>query len=127
MKLSGKLLLASLIGLGLGLPESFAATGGHAMAPRVMGMQPPARPQALARQRPGLAGLGASGAYSTLLSGTFEWPSAGEEAGFVVPPPFCGFPVVVPRPCIRSLLIHLVPPHHPKLPRVVYGSPYTCS
>jgi hypothetical protein len=133
MKLVGKVLLASLIGVGVaGLPESFAASGGHGMAAHFVGVQRPTPPQVVARhERPGFGGLGASGAYSTLLSGTFEVPSAGGAGGeeeFAGPPlPFYGWPVVAPpAPCIRPLLIHLVRPHPVKVPRIVYGSPYTC-
>lgn len=125
----GKILLTTLVGLVLAAPGAAwaASGGGHAMAPGSFRLQ--ARPQALVRhERPGFAGLGASGAYSTLLSGTFESPPP--EAGLAVRPPFCyGMPPIAPPPrCVRPLLIHLVPQHPAKnLPRVVYGSPFDCA
>jgi hypothetical protein len=127
----GKILPSILVGLALATPGTTwaAPRGGHAMAPRPFNLG--ARPQAFARhERPGFGGLGASGAYTTLLSGTFESPPPDTGPGFVVPPPFCyGMPPIAPQErCVRPLLIHLVPQQPAKnLPRVVYGSPFDCS
>jgi hypothetical protein len=127
----GKILLTTFVGLALAAPVATwaASGGGHAVASRAYGFQ--ARPQAFVRhERPGFAGLGASGVYSTLLSGTFESPPPDTGAGLVVPPPFCyGMPPIAPPPrCVRPLLIHLVPPHPAKnLPRLVYGIPFNCA
>lgn len=129
--LVGKILLMMLVGLALVFPGATwaASGGGHgAVASPSFGLG--ARPQAFARhERPGFAGLGASGAYTTLLSGTFELPPQDTGPGFVIPPPFCyGMPPVSPpERCVRPLLIHLVPPHPAKnLPRLVYGTPFEC-
>jgi hypothetical protein len=125
-----KVLFWVLVGIGLAAPAAtWAASGGaHAMAPRSFGLQ--VHPQIPARhERPGFAGLGASGVYSTLLSGTFESPAPDTEAGFVVPPPpFCYPPMAPPHRCVRPVLIHLVPPRPVKnQPRVVYGTPFQCA
>lgn len=131
------MLVASLVALGLAAPTlSRAASGGrhpvmmHSFGlPRSFGAQGEVRSRiSAARERRGSGGLGASGAYTTLLSGTFESPPD-TGPGFVVPPPFCyGMPPVAPPPrCVRPLLIHLVPPHPAKnLPRLVYGTPFEC-
>ena len=125
----GKILLASFVFIGLAAPAATWAGsgGGHFMAPRSFGFQ--ARPQAFARhERRGFAGLGASGAYSTLLSGSFPSAEPEAEPGVIVPPPFC-FGMAPPPPrCVRPLLIHLVPPQPAKnLPRVLYGTPFDCA
>jgi hypothetical protein len=126
-----RIVLAALVGLGLAAPvATWARSGGeHGMGPRVFGMQEQARGRL--RHQPGFAGLGASGAYSTLLSGTFVSPEP--EAGLVVPPPFYPYyyaaPAYAPPPrCVRPLLIHLVPSHPAKnLPRLVYGTSFDCA
>jgi hypothetical protein len=140
MKGSAGVLVASLVALGLAAPTlSLAASGGgHPVMMRSFGLSRSfgARGEvhsriSAARERRGFGGLGASGAYTTLLSGTF--PSAPDaEGGMIVPPPYPPYYVVqyVPAPpprCVRPLLIHLVPPHPAKnLPRLVYGTPFEC-
>lgn len=118
--------------IGLITPAAAAAGGGQGAHSFVM----PARsfPIEIAAQSAHepqhFAGLGASGAYTTLLSGTF--PTAPYEGGVVVPPLYPPYYVVqyVPPPpprCVRPLLIHLVPAHTPKnLPHLVYGTPFEC-
>jgi hypothetical protein len=125
-----RLLLAVLVGLGFAAPAATwaASGGGHVTAPRSLALQ--GRSQIPARhERSGFAGLGASGVYSTLLSGTFESPAPDTENGLVVPPPpFCYPPMAPPHRCVRPVLIHLMPSRPVKnLPRVVYGTPFQCA
>jgi hypothetical protein len=125
--------LSVAILIALATPAAAASGGGHgarsfAMPARSFAIETRAQP---ARERQNFAGLGASGAYTTLLSGTF--PTAPYEGGVVVPPPYPPYYVVqyAPPPpaprCVRPLLIHLVPAHPAKnLPRLVYGTPFDC-
>lgn len=133
MRRSTGMLLASLMSFGVALPSG-AATGSRGAHSFTLSRTAHAQAR---HGRPGFGGLGASGAYSTLLSGTFpSAPDAEEgfpEGGFpppyaeARPPAFYLVPAVAPpQPCVKPLLIHLVQPRHTKLPRVVYGSPFTC-
>jgi hypothetical protein len=130
MRPSTGVLFTSIAALCLAAPTASAGRqrmGLHfyGMAPHFAGMQRPFHPQAYARHFRG-NGSGLGDAYSTFLSGKFETAPPDEQAGFVVPPPFYGAPPPPPPSCVRPLLIHLVPAQHPKLPRVVYGTPFTC-
>jgi hypothetical protein len=124
-----KLLLAAFIGLATPAAAWAASGGGHGVPPHSFGA--PAHAQAFAGHRlPGFGGLGGSGAYTTLLSGTYESAPEDMGPGLLPPPPFCyGMPPIAPpERCVRPLLIHLTPSHPAKnLPRVVYGTPFNCA
>lgn len=139
MKVLAGISLAVLIGLAG--PAAWAGSGGHGRP--VLAMQPhtsvaPMGREA-SRQRPrfgGFGALGSSGAYTTLLSGTFEsGPTPEDETGAIFPPPlpYGGYayylvPQPAPHHCVRSLLIHLTHPLPVKnLPRVIYGEPFDCA
>jgi hypothetical protein len=125
--------LFAAILFGLATPAAAASGGGHGAHSFTMPVRPFAIETAAqsAHESQHFAGLGASGAYTTLLSGTF--PTAPYEGGVVVPSPYPPYYLVqyVPPPppprCVRPLLIHLVPAHTSKnLPHLVYGTPFDC-
>jgi hypothetical protein len=130
-----KLCLAIVLGLAAPAAAWAASGGGHGFAsgrPFAVSQRPfvtEMRAQPL-NERQHFAGLGASGAYTTLLSGTF--PTAPYEGGVVVLPPNVPYYVVqyAPPPpprCVRPLLIHLVPVHAAtNLPHLVYGTSFDC-
>ncbi len=125
--------LSAALLIGLATPAAAAGgSGGHgahafAMSPRSFPIEINAQS---AREPQHFAGLGASGAYTTLLSGTF--PTAPNEGGVVVAPPYLPYYVVQYVPpasprCVRPLLIHLVPAHAARnLPHLVYGTSFDC-
>ncbi len=122
--------LSVAILIGLATPAAAASGGGHgahsfAMPARSFAIETSAQS---AREPQHFAGLGASGAYTTLLSGTF--PTAPYEGGVLTAYPYYLVQYAPPPPpqrCVRPLLIHLVPAHAPKnLPHLVYGTPFDC-
>ncbi|HLH11074.1 MAG TPA: hypothetical protein VKV77_04230 [Methylovirgula sp.] len=139
----------AILALGLGGPALAASGGIHAVqgfavrqthASGFHGQNREAHPQVLAGhdRHGGFAGWG--GPYSTLWSGTFisGTPEQGQGPDYGPlpyygpyggPPPYYAYGMPdMPQPCVKPLLIHVAPPqHHTKLPRVVYGTPFTCS